>query len=177
MEQVVGRVLGGSDLQVSVETTDPGSEDEGHDENQESSSDAVHDGLEVTRVLGTRDKHGGLSDERALGGAGDNGVGLAALAAGGVVADIGNVLLDGERLSGHGGLIDSDKSVAAVGQTLLILVLGAAGLLANETLCAHLSLVVVESIFLVVVGADETAVTGNDRSVATTFEDNLRKDY
>jgi hypothetical protein len=173
VEQVDGRVLWGSDLQMSVETTNPGEKDESHDENQESRADGVHDSLEVTGVLGTLDERGSLSDEGTLGRAEDDGVGLATLATSGVVTDISDVLLDGERLSGHGRLIDSDEGMATVWKTLLLVIRCSSELAADETLGAHLGLVVGEAVLLVFVGTDQTAVTWNDRSVATTFENDL----
>lgn len=174
VKQVAGGVFWGSDVQVAVESTDPCGKDESHDENQQCGTDVVHDGLEVTGILGTLDKGGSLSDEGSLGGGGDNGVGLAALAAGGVVADIGDVLLDSEGLAGHGRLINSDESMASVWKTLLLIIRVGSDLAAGKTLSAHLSLVVGEALLPVVVSADETAVTWNNRSVATTLKNNLK---
>jgi hypothetical protein len=127
----------------------------------------------MSRILSVGDERGGLSDERALSGGKNDGISLSALAASGVVADIGNVLLDGEGLSGHGGLIDSDESVATVWKTLLLIIRGSSELATDETLGAHLSLVVGETVLLVVVGADKTAVTWDDGTMTTTLKNNL----
>ena len=173
VKQVAGRVLWSSDLEVTEEATDPGGKDESHDEDQQCGTDVVHDSLEVTGVGSTLNKGSGLSDEGSLGGGGDNGVSLTALASGGVVTDIGDVLLDGEGLSGHRRLINSDESVSSMWKTLLLVIRVGSDLAASKTLCAHLSLVVGEALLLVVVSADETAVTWNNRSVSTTLKNNL----
>ena len=173
MKQVAGGVLWGSDLEVTEEATDPGGKNESHDEDQQCGTDVVHDSLEVTGVGSTLNKGSGLSDEGSLSRGGDNGVSLTALASGGVVADIGDVLLDGEGLSGHRRLINSDESVSSVWKTLLLVIRVGSDLAAGKTLCAHLSLVVGEALLLVVVSANETAVTWNNRSVSTTLKNNL----
>lgn len=125
MEQV-GRVLGiTSDGQVAVEATNPGDEGEEDDENKERSADGVHDSLEVTLVLGTLNEGSSLSDERSLSTAGDDTVGLATLATGGVEDDISHILVDGEGLSGNGRLVDGNNRVSdVVGSSLIILILG-----------------------------------------------------
>lgn len=173
VKQVAGRVLWGSDLEVTEETTDPGGKDESHDEDQQCGTDVVHDSLEVTGIGSTLNKGSGLSDERSLGGGGDNGVSLTTLASSGVVTDISDVLLDSEGLSSHRGLINSDESVSSVWKTLLLVIRVGSDLAASKTLCAHLSLVVGEALLLVVVSANETAVTWNNRSMATSLKNNL----
>ena len=109
VQQVVVAVLRGSDLQVTVETTNPGSENPEHDENQERSTNAVHDGLEVTLVLSTLHKSSGLTDERVTSSSSDNTVGLTTLATSGVVANVGHVLVDSERFTSDGGLVNSKE--------------------------------------------------------------------
>lgn len=123
-EKGVLGVLGGGDTQVAEETANPGDEDPADDENQKRRTDGVHDGLEVTGVLSTRDQGSSATDERHLGRVSDNTVGLSALATGGVVDDIGDVLVDGEGLSGHGRLINGEEGVsrAVLLAVLLILV-------------------------------------------------------
>jgi hypothetical protein len=61
-ESVVGP-FGSSNLEMTEETTNPGSENEEHNQDQERCTDGVHDGLEVTLVLSTLDERGSLSDE------------------------------------------------------------------------------------------------------------------
>lgn len=123
VKQVVVVVLGGSDLQVTEETTNPGGENPEHDENEQRSTDVVHDSLEVTGVLGTLDKGGSATDEGVTGSSSDNTVGLAALATGGVVTDISHVLVDSERFTSDSGLITSNERDTLVGLTLIIVII------------------------------------------------------
>jgi hypothetical protein len=123
VEQVVVAVLGGSDLQVTEETTDPGSENPEHDENEQRGTDVVHDGLEVTRVLGTLNKGGSLTDERVTSSSSDNTVGLATLATGGVVTDISHVLVDSERFTSDSGLITSNERDTLVGLNIIVIII------------------------------------------------------
>jgi hypothetical protein len=123
VEQVVVGILGGSDLEVTEETTNPSSENPEHDENEQGSTDVVHDGLEVTRVLGTLNKSSGTTNERVTGSSSDNTVGLATLATGGVVTGVGHVLVDGERLTSDGGLITSNERNTLVNLTLIIVII------------------------------------------------------
>lgn len=97
------------------ETTNPGSENPEHDENEQGGTNVVHDSLEVTLVLGTLNEIGSLTDERVAGSSSDDGIGLSTLAASGVVGDITEVLVDGERLTSHGGLIDGKEGSSTVG--------------------------------------------------------------
>lgn len=153
-----------SDTQVTEETTDPGSEDEEHDEDEKSSTDGVHDGLEMSLVLSTLDKRSSATDERVLGGSKGNTVGLAALATGGVVSDFAHVLVDSERLSGNGGLISGDEGVTLGDGTLLvnvlvILLVIRVGRVVEEILLLHLE-VALEVLRSVVV-ANETDIGGD----------------
>ncbi|TLD16715.1 uncharacterized protein PgNI_01314 [Pyricularia grisea] len=174
VKQVDGAVLGVGNSQVTVETTNPGSEDENDDENQESRTDRVHDGLEVTLVLSTLDERGGLSDERGLGAVGDDTVGLSALASGGVVDGVGHVLVDGERLSSDGRLVNGNNGVADVGSTILVirLVLLAAG--AGNVLGVEFGLVLGEAVPGIVVVADKTGIAGNN--MAFLNDDDVTRD-
>jgi len=122
VEQVVVGGLGGSNLQVTEETTNPGCEDPEHDENEKGGTDVVHDSLEVTLVLGALDESSGATNERLAGGSSDNSVGLAALATGGVVASVGHVLVDSERFTSDGGLVTSNERNTLVGLAVVILV-------------------------------------------------------
>ena len=63
MQQVDGTPLGCCDVDAVEEATDPGSEDEEGDQDEQRSTDRVHDSLEVTLILGTLDKRRSLSDE------------------------------------------------------------------------------------------------------------------
>lgn len=175
VEKVDGRVLWGRDLQMAEETTDPGEQDPEDDKDEKRSSDGVHDGLEVTLVLGALDESSGATDERVLGGGEGNSVGLAALATGGVVDDIAHVLVDGERLAGDGRLVTSDDGVALVEDTLLallaFLVLRASWVLLWVQLVLLTELLVGSKVFWGVVVANETGVGGNSR---TFLDDDLK---
>jgi hypothetical protein len=121
---------------------------------------------------------GGTSDEGFPGGVGDDGVRLAALAAGGVVDDVAEVLLDGERLTGDGGLVDGDERVVAVvlGQVLVVVValLLVAVLLVAGVALAELVLGAELLVDLEVVGALVVAdQAGISRDSATFLNDDL----
>lgn len=120
VEQVLGAGLG--NLEVVEETTNPGSENPEHDENEQGGTNVVHDSLEVTLVLGTLNEIGSLTDERVAGSSSDNGIGLSTLAASGVVGDITEVLVDGERLTSDGGLVNGNKGSGTVGDQSALLV-------------------------------------------------------
>lgn len=64
-KRVVG-FLGSGDLEIAEEATYPGKQNPEHDQDEKRSTDAVHDGLEVTLVLCALDKHGSAADERVL---------------------------------------------------------------------------------------------------------------
>jgi len=169
MEQVVGAVLWGSDLQVMEETSNPGSENPANDENQKRRADGVHDGLEMTLILGTRDQGSSATDERSLSRVGDDGICLSTLATSSVVDDIGDVLVDSEGLSSHGRLIDGEKSVSRsvlVFHLIIILVLLSSRLTSLSFQFAEVFLVTIG----VVVGRDNSGVTGDDLSI---FDDDL----
>jgi hypothetical protein len=123
VKQVVVAVLGSSDLQVTEETTNPGGENPEHDENEERGTDVVHDGLEVTRVLGTLDKGGSLTDERVTSSSSDDTVSLATLATSGVVTDISHVLVDSKRFTSDSGLITSNEGDTLVGLNIIIVII------------------------------------------------------
>ncbi|KAK1241977.1 LOW QUALITY PROTEIN: hypothetical protein MKX07_007800 [Trichoderma sp. CBMAI-0711] len=122
VKQVLGAGLG--DLEVVEEAADPGNENPEHDEDEQGGTDVVHDSLEVTLVLGALDEIGRLADEGVLGSSSDDGVGLSALAAGGVVGSVSDVLVDGQGFTSDGGLVDSHEgSGAVVGQGALLVLL------------------------------------------------------
>ena len=161
VQQVVVLVLGGGDLQVTVETTDPGSENPEHDENQQRGTNVVHDGLEVTLVLGTLHKGSGLTDEGLAGGSSDDTVGLSALATSGVVASVGHVLVDGQRFTGDGGLVngnEGDTGASLDATILIIVILLLEGIIVGGS---QVLLVGLEVLGLGVV-ADQTDISGND---------------
>ncbi|GJC90876.1 hypothetical protein ColLi_13714 [Colletotrichum liriopes] len=161
VEQVDGSALL-RDLDGAVETTDPGGEDEDDDESEKRSTDGVHDGLEVTLVLGALDEGGGLSDEGSLGTVGDDTEGLAALATGGVVASVGHELVDSEGLTSHGRLVNGDDGVSELGVGVLLItlleLLAAGG---HDILGLELSLVGSVAGGVLVV-ANQLAISGDD---------------
>lgn len=173
----LGSTAVSSDTQVTEETTNPGSEDEEHDEDEKSSTDGVHDSLEMTLVLGSLDKTGSATDEGVpRGGEGDT-VGLAALAAGGVVGNLTHVLVDGERLSGDGRLVSGNKRVALRDGALLIDVLIVlfvfrVGSVVEEVLLLHLEVTL--EVFGGVVVADETDISGD--GLAFLDDDDITRD-
>ena len=155
---------GSGDTQVTEETTNPGSEDEEHDEDEKSCTDGVHDGLEVTLVLSALDERSSATDERVLGGCKSNTVGLAALATSGVVSNLAHVLVDGERLSGNGRLIGGDEGVtlgdgALLVNVLVILLVIRIGGVVEEVLLLHLEVAL--EVLRGVVVADETDIGGD----------------
>ncbi|GKT48036.1 uncharacterized protein ColSpa_08217 [Colletotrichum spaethianum] len=172
VEQVDGSALLG-DLNGAVESTNPGSEDKDDDKSEKRSTDRVHDGLEVTLVLGALDEGGGLSNERGLGAVGDDTESLAALATGGVVAGVGHELVDGERLTSHGRLVNGDDGVSELGVGVLLItlleLLAAGG---HDILGLELSLVggVAGGVLVV---ANQLAISGDD--VAFLNDDLERK--
>ncbi|TKW53161.1 hypothetical protein CTA1_10886 [Colletotrichum tanaceti] len=161
VEKVDGSALLG-DLNGAVETTDPSGEDEDDDEGEERSTDGVHDGLEVTLVLGALDKGSGLSDEGGLGAVGDDAESLAALATGGVVAGIGHELVYSEGLTSHGRLVNGDDGVSELGVgVLLITLLKLLAARGHDILGLELSLVggVAGGVLVV---ANQLAISGDD---------------
>lgn len=170
VQQVVITPFRGGDLDVTVETTNPGSENPEHDQDEERGTDVVHDSLEVTLVLGTLDESGGLTDEGVLGSSGNNGVGLATLATGGVVAGIAHVLVDSKGFTSDGGLVNGDDGDTSVGGGHIIIVVILALLLHLVVLDLgeHLLVGFVHLRLLVV--TDETDIGRDDMSL---FNDDL----
>lgn len=171
-DRLVSSLTSDGDGNVTEETTDPGQEDEEHDQDEERRTDGVHDSLEVTLVLSALDERSSATDERVLSSGDDNTVGLAALATGGVVGDFTHVLLDSERFTGDGRLIASNKRVALSNGVLLVeLLLVNIVLLviwvAVMELVLFLELHVKLKVFGVLVVANEADITGN----AGTFLD------
>jgi hypothetical protein len=112
MEQVVGAFLGGCELEVVEEASNPCCENPAHDQDQERRADGVHDSLEMALIFSSRNQGGSASDEGHLRGVCDDGIGLSTLAASSVVDNISDVLVDGEGLSSHGRLIDGEEGIA-----------------------------------------------------------------
>lgn len=164
VEQVGGVLGAANNVQVAVETTNPGSEHEEDDENQKRSTDGVHNGLEVTLVLGALDEGRSTSDERSLSTMGDDTVSLAALATSGVVAAVGHVLVDCEGLSGDGRLIDGNERVSNVRNSLRVVVLRLKLLSVGggDILGSQFGLVLLESFLATFVVANETNIGGHD---------------
>lgn len=163
VKQVVVRVLGGSDLQVTEETTNPGSENPEHDKDQQGGTNVVHDSLEVTLILGTLNESSGLTDERLAGGGSDDTEGLSALATGGVVAHVGHVLVDSKRLTSDGRLIASNQGDTLVGLGILVVIVT---LLLEGVVVggSEVLLVGLEVLGLLVV-TDQTDISGDDSAL------------
>ena len=73
-------------------------------------------------VLGTLNESSGLTDERVSGGGSNDSVGLTTLATSGVVASVGHVLVDSERFTSDGGLVNGDERDTGTGLNATILV-------------------------------------------------------
>lgn len=170
VEQVLGARLG--NLEVVEETANPGSENPEHDEDEQGSTNVVHDSLEVTLVLGALNQVGSLTDEGVAGGGSDNGIGLSTLAAGGVVGNVSEVLVDGERLTSDGGLIDGNKGSGAVGDQSALLLFLLVVLLSLVVTAAKLALSAELLEDLEVLGARVVADQENVGSDGVTFLDN-----
>lgn len=166
MEEVVGRVFRSGDLQVTEESTDPCDENPANDQDQERRADGVHDGLEMTSVLSTRNQRSSATDERHLCRVSDNTVCLSTLATSSVVDNIGDVFIDGEGLSSHGRLIDGEKSVsrAMLLSVFLILILSLCSVARITTLRVEFVEVGLVS-GRVVICADDSGIGGDDLSI------------
>jgi len=166
------RFFWGGNAHVAEETTDPGGENPEDDENQKRCTDRVHDGLEVTLILGSLDEHSGTTDEGVLGGSDDDGIGLATLATGSVVDGVTHELVDGERFSGDGRLISGNKRVALVGNTLTfifsVLLFRAGWVLFGVEHVLLAQLLVLGEILWYIVVADDTGI---GRDGLTFFDD------
>jgi hypothetical protein len=159
---------------VTEETTDPGEQDEEHDQDEERRADGVHDSLEVTLVLSALDERSSATDERVLSSGDDDTVGLSALATSGVVSDLAHVLVDSERFTGDGRLIASNEGNTLGDRVLLVelLLVELILLLVWVTvveLVLSLELKVELEVLRLVVVADKTNVTGHG---GTLLDDN-----
>lgn len=173
-DRLVGTLTVNGDGNVTEETTDPGQEDEEHDQDEKRCTDGVHDSLEVTLVLSALDERSSATDERVLSSGDDDTVGLAALATSGVVSDLAHVLVDSERFTGDGRLIAGNEgNTLSDGVLLIELVLVDLVLLlvwvAVVELVLSLELQVKLKVLRLVVIADKTDVTGNS---GTLLDDN-----
>jgi hypothetical protein len=171
---LVGTLTSLRDGNVTEETTDPGQEDEEHDQDEKRCTDGVHDSLEVTLVLSALDERSSATDERVLSSGGDNTVGLAALATSGVVSNLTHVLIDSERFTGDSRLIASNEGNTLGNGVLLVelLLVKVVVLLVWVTvveLVLSLQLKVDLEVLRLVVVADETDITGNG---STLLDDN-----
>ena len=130
----------------------------------------------MTLVLSTLDKGGSATDERVLGRGLADGVGLSALATGGVVDDIAHELVDSEGLAGDGRLVSGDDGVTLVGNTLtvILVLLRASGVLLRVESVLLAEFLVLGEIFGDVVVADKTGVSGD--GLALLDDDNVTGD-
>lgn len=103
----------------SVERGDPDDEEGEDDEDQENSTDAVEDLSEVTSATsGLGDKGSSATDEGVVTSGGNDDEGLTTLDSGGSIAVIATVLVDSERLTSDGGLIDLEESILSDNATI-----------------------------------------------------------
>lgn len=173
-DRLVSSLTGLGDGDVTEETTDPGQEDEEHDQDEKRCTDGVHDSLEVTLVLSALDERSSATDERVLSSGDDDTVGLAALATSGVVSDLTHVLVDSEGFTGNSRLIASNEGDTLSDRVLLVelLLVNLVLLLvwvAIMELVLGLELKVKLEVLGLVVVANETNVTGNG---GTLLDDN-----
>ena len=164
MEQAVGAGLGGCELQVMEEATDPGGEDPADDQDEERRANGVHDSLEMTLILGSRNQRGSATDEGHLRGMSDNGISLSTFAASSIVDDICDVLVDGEGLSGHGRLIDGEEGIARAVLLSNVVVVFALVFDLFASLAFELFLELSPAVG-VVIGRDNSGVSGDNLSV------------
>jgi hypothetical protein len=120
VEQVYRTMLRSGELQAVEEASNPRGENPENDQDQERGPDHVHDGLEMTLILGTLNQRRSLTDKGAAGGLGHNSIGFASLAASRIVTDITHVLVDRKRFSRDGRLISRDDGGASVLAVLIV---------------------------------------------------------
>lgn len=95
----------------AVEGRNPDNEQGQDDEDQQNRTNAVENLSEVTSATsGLRDESSGTTDEGVVTGGGDDQEGLTTLDGRGSIAGVALVLVDGERLTGDGGLINLEES-------------------------------------------------------------------
>jgi hypothetical protein len=125
----------------------------------------------MSLILGTGDQGSSATNERHLGGVCNDGVRLSTLATSCVVDDIGNILVDGERLTSHGRLIDGQEGVSGTVLlvSVLIIVLLIWGVAALSLEFLEVGLVSVG----VVVRANDAGICRDD---LTIFDNNLPRE-
>lgn len=100
------------DAVVAVEGSNPDDQVGENDENQENSTNAVENLGEVTGAGASSVHEGsGTTDEGVVTGSGNDEEGLTTLDSGRSVAGVVLVLVDGERLTGDGRLINLEESI------------------------------------------------------------------
>jgi hypothetical protein len=107
-----GEAEDGDDVVGAVERGNPDNEEGGNDKNQENGTNVVEDLSEVTSATsGLGDESSGTTDEGVITNGGDDDEGLTTLDSGRGEALVTLMLVDGERLTGKGGLIDLEESI------------------------------------------------------------------
>ncbi|KUI57714.1 hypothetical protein VP1G_10929 [Cytospora mali] len=103
----------------AVEAGNPDDEKGEDDQNQEHCADTVQDLSEVTRAgVGSVDKCGGTTDEGVVTSGGNNDEGLTTLDSGGSEALVALVLVDSQRLTSDGGLVNLQESILGDNATI-----------------------------------------------------------
>lgn len=103
----------------SVERGNPDDEESKDDEDQQNSTNAVENLSEVTSATsGLGDKGGSATDEGVVTSGGNDNEGLTTLDSGGSVAVVTTVLVDSERLTSDGGLINLEESILSDDATI-----------------------------------------------------------
>lgn len=107
-----GELEDGNNAVGAVERGDPDNQVGEDDQDQEHCSDTVENLSEVTSSGGSLvDESSGTTDESVVTSGGDDHEGLTTLDTGGGVALVALVLVDGERLTGDGRLVDLEESI------------------------------------------------------------------
>ncbi|ROW06561.1 hypothetical protein VMCG_04318 [Cytospora schulzeri] len=103
----------------SVEAGNPDDEQGEDDQDQEHCADTVQDLSEVTRSgVGSVDKGGSTTDEGVVTGGSDNDEGLTTLDSGGSETLVTLVLVDSQRLTSDGGLVNLQEGILGDNATI-----------------------------------------------------------
>jgi hypothetical protein len=165
VQQVVRATFGRRNLEMMEETTNPGCDNPADDQNQERRADGVHDSLEMALIFSSSNERCCATNEGHPGGVGNNGICLSTLATRSVVDNVGHVLVDRKRLSGHGRLIDGEDSIARAvlfAANLVVIFSFVFNFLASLSL--KLLLEVCPAIG-VIVGGNNSCISGDDLTV------------
>ena len=170
------------DRNVMEEAANPSSQNPEHDENEKSGTNVVHDSLEMALILCSLDQISCATDKGLFGSGSDNSESLSTLASSGVVGRVTDVLVDSQRLSSNGRLVDSNKSsttvrlngglrvASGITSIFLLLFLFFVRFAARSELVLSLELLVQLKVFGGVIVADQLGISGDS---ITFLDENL----